>query len=103
MRIFASFLLLFIAARASAQDKLITLEDLWRDGTFAVKSVSGFSALKDGEHYTDLTMDSSGYTIREKSLLAGSLIKTLYKGKLPVEEYILSEAQDKITELEKKI
>ena len=96
MRIFASFLFLFIAATASAQEKLITLEDLWRDGTFAVKSVSGFSALKDGEHYTDLTMDSSGYTIREKSLLAGSLIKTLYKGKLPVEEYILSEAQDKI-------
>lgn len=95
MRINLVLLFLFIACVASAQNKLITLEDIWKDKTFEVKSVPGFNGLKDGEHYTDLKEDNKQHVIQVKSLRDGSLGKQLYKGDLPVEDYIISEQQDK--------
>src|SRR5690606_11526451 len=96
MRPLFSLLLLAITFSAAAQDKLITLEDLWRDGTFAVKSVPGFNALKDGERYTDVARDSDQRIIRIKSLRDGTAGAVLYKGDLDIDGYEISEKEDKL-------
>ncbi len=83
--------LLFISATAAfAQHNLITLEDIWRDGTFTAKSVPGFNALPDGERYTELIEEGSAHIIRVKTLRDGKEARVLYKGSLPVDDYALS-------------
>lgn len=96
MRLLFLALLFCTTTFTSAQNKLITLEDLWRDGTFTVKSVPGFNALKDSEHYTDLTTEGRQRTIQIKNLRDGTSGKVLYKGELPVDEYVISEGEDKL-------
>jgi dipeptidyl-peptidase-4 len=88
--------LMLCAASASAQSKLITLEDLWRDGTFAVKSVPGFNALPDGEHYTDIDQEGENTVIRIKNLRDGKEAGTLYRGRLSVDDYVISDKRDKL-------
>ncbi|HRP88644.1 MAG TPA: DPP IV N-terminal domain-containing protein [Edaphocola sp.] len=40
-----------IAFSTQAQNKKITLEDIWLKGTFRTKGVPGFNVMKDGKHY----------------------------------------------------
>ena len=92
--LFLTFLL--SAFQLNAQKKSITLEDLWRDNTFEIKSVPGFNALKDGEHYTSLSVRDSIRTIQIKSLRDGSDGKIIYQGTLPVSEYHFNKNEDKM-------
>jgi dipeptidyl-peptidase 4 len=96
MRFSSIAVLLLWAATASAQSKLITLEDLWRDGTFSSKSVPGFNALPDGEHYTDLSNEGGKQSIRIKNLRDGKESGILYNGSLNVDEYIISDKRDRL-------
>src|ERR1043165_75162 len=96
MRLSLIAVLLFWAAGVSAQSKLITLEDLWVNGTFAAKSVPGFNALPDGEHYTDVSEEGGKHTIHIKNLRDGKETGTLYSGTLPVDDYIISDQRDKL-------
>lgn len=96
MRISFLAVLLCWAATATAQQKLINLNDIWRDGTFATRSVPGFNALPDGEHYTELDEDNGLHLIIVRSLRDGSIFSTLYSGKLPVQEYVINQAKDKL-------
>ncbi len=53
-RITSLILLLLIAATSFAQvseKKKITLEDIWRNGTFNPRTVSGLNPMNDGKHY----------------------------------------------------
>ncbi len=48
-----SFLILLLSL--SAQNwRQITPDDIWKNGTFTVKNVPGFNALKDGKRYSRL-------------------------------------------------
>ncbi len=96
MRSYLLTAFILISGIAAAQKKDITLEDIWRNGTFAVKSVPGFNALKDGESYTDLQTEGKLRTIQVKSLRDGSKGRILYQGELPVDEYAISDAGDKL-------
>lgn len=51
-----SMILFFVASSviATAQKKDITLEDIWKNGTFRSNGVFGLSSMKDGIHYTTL-------------------------------------------------
>jgi dipeptidyl-peptidase-4 len=42
----------------SAQKKEITLEDIWKNGTFRSKSVTGLVSMNDGIHYSTLERDT---------------------------------------------
>ncbi len=42
----------------SAQKKEITLEDIWKNGTFRSKSVNGLVSMNDGIHYSTLERDT---------------------------------------------
>src|SRR5437763_10640992 len=96
MRLSLIALLLFCAAGANAQSKLITLEDLWLNSTFAAKSVPGFNALQDGEHYTDVSEEAGKHTIRIKNLRDGKETGILYTGTLSIDDYIISSQRDKL-------
>lgn len=64
---------------AGAQDKKqITLEDIWRDGTFRMKSVPGFNAMNDGKHYTQTDDDKGHQQINVYELANGKKGKTLF-------------------------
>ena len=41
-----------------AQNKNITLEDIWKNGTFSAKGIYGLSSMRDGIHYTTLKNDT---------------------------------------------
>ncbi len=66
-------LLLLAATTTFARNgtKQITLEDIWRDGTFRVKAVPGFNAMKDGIHYSQQDKEGKTQSIGIYDLLTG--------------------------------
>ncbi len=66
---------LLMHARGNRQ---ITLEDVWQNGTFAVKNVPGFNALKDGKRYTQLDENSDRQEINIYDLASGKKGRTLF-------------------------
>ena len=60
MKYFLFTLIALMAAGTTKAQKKITLEDIWRDQTFATKSVPGFRFMKDGKHYTRLEHPPAG-------------------------------------------
>lgn len=103
VRLFASLLLICAGFYGFAQ-KDITLDDIYKKGTFRIKSVPGFNALKDGKRYTQLDAEQEGATIRIYDLKTGRQGEVLFRagdhligGKpLPVESYTFSEDERKI-------
>ncbi len=68
-------LLLFVIPLAAlAQNKSITLEDIFKKGIFRSDYVSGFNSMKDGKFYTET--DSYG-NIVQKNFLTGETVKIL--------------------------
>jgi len=62
------FLAMCIPLFATAQTKQITLDDIYKKGTFRAEIVPGFNSLKDGRFYTEL--DNNGNLIK-KSFITG--------------------------------
>src|SRR4028119_320046 len=77
----------------SAQRDSITLEDIWTKGTFRQKSVPGFTALKNGQHYSAVESDSLS-RIHIYDLASGKKLQTIFEGKMPfggaIEDYSFS-------------
>lgn len=70
-------LLLPVYAQAQG-NKQITLEDIWQKGTFSVKNVPGFNALKDGKHYTQLDERGEFLEINVYNLEKGKKENTIF-------------------------
>lgn len=95
---------LFIVSNSFAQKKQITLEDIWQKGTFKVKSVPGFNAMKDGLTYTQIDRDENKLGINVYDLATGNKIKTLFDNSqskigtqtIDVEEYVFSKDEQKM-------
>ena len=68
--------LLLVPMIASSQSK-ITLEDIYKKGTFKAETVQGFNSMKDGRYYTETL--ASG--IIKKSFETGLTIDTIIKSK----------------------
>lgn len=60
---------------AQKEAKKITLEDLWKKGTFRQSSVYGLRSTKDGNYYT--TIEKRGKQIVKWSYKTGKAVKTL--------------------------
>jgi len=60
--------------------KTITVEDIWSNYAFRPATVSGFNAMKDGLHYTDLEDEGSYKNIVKYELKSGKRISVLVKG-----------------------
>lgn len=68
-------LLLLIPAFCFAQTKQITLEDIYKKGTFKAETVQGFNSMKDGRFYVEII--AAG--IIKKSFETGETVDTLVK------------------------
>jgi dipeptidyl-peptidase 4 len=60
--LFAAFAVLFTSLIFAQGTKPITLEDLWTNGSYYPKSVSGFINLKDGKSYCKIERGEKGNT-----------------------------------------
>lgn len=79
-RLLAALAFLFFPQGLWAQgSRQITLEDIWQQGTFAVKSVPGFNALRDGRHYTRIEEQGSQQEISSYDLEKGKKTATLFR------------------------
>jgi len=83
------FLLLSISLSTGLlAQKTITIEDVWRDGVFKVKSVSSFNFQNDGKHYTRLQKNK----IQQYDLTTGKVTKVIFDGtNKMVEQFNVSE------------
>ncbi len=99
------FIALFSTQIVFAQGgKQITIDDLWKNGTFRVKDVPGFNAMKDGLHYTQIDRDGKRQYIRVYNLETGKQEKTLFDngtqkadtGMLAIDEYVFSKDEQKM-------
>src|ERR1700752_1097118 len=77
-KILVIFVTIF-AVSANAQ-KTISVEDIWSKYAFMPKSASGFNAMKDGVHYTDLEAEGENQNIVKYDLKSGKKIGVLVKG-----------------------
>lgn len=92
-------ILLSTTALGQKGKKLITLEDLWKKGTFTEKSVPGFNAMKDGLHFTKLESQGKDQAISIYSLQDGTWMNTVFNNnearldgkKLKVQSYVFSD------------
>lgn len=90
---------------AQGTKKEITLDDIWKNSTFKMKSVPGFNAMKDGKRYTQLNTDSSRQSITIANLLDGKTVDTLFNNfrtmpddgaTVVAEEYSFSDDEKKV-------
>lgn len=71
-RILTGILLLAaLGAYGQKGTQQISLEDIWRDGTFRIKSVPGFNAMTDGVNYSQLDKQEKSQSIGIYDLLTG--------------------------------
>jgi dipeptidyl-peptidase 4 len=98
--------LVFLAPSLHAQtgNKQITLEDLFKNGTFRMKGVPGFNAMKDGKYYTQIDNENKHQYINIYDLATGSKEHTLFNSatntfggtELKLESYAFSEDEQKM-------
>jgi dipeptidyl-peptidase 4 len=97
--------ILFIAPASFGQSaKKITLDDLFKKGTFRTKGVPGFNAMKDGKYYTQLDREEKRQLIRVYNLETGKQERTLFDNgmnkyketELNVESYTFSADEQKM-------
>lgn len=96
-------LVAFFAVSAFAQ-KTISVEDIWSKYSFMPKSASGFNAMKDGVHYTDLETESDHQNIVKYDLKSGKKVAVLVKGAnvkvgdkaIDVSSYVFSPKETKL-------
>jgi dipeptidyl-peptidase-4 len=74
-----SFILLLAITSALNAQKNISVEDIFNKKIFNTKSSSGFKAMKNGIHYTDILIDSSGKSLVKYDLKSGTKISIIVK------------------------
>lgn len=71
-----SCITLLLTAQLPAQNKKITLENIW-NGTYSSKRVSGITSMDDGIHYTSSTFKSGDQYIVKYAYKTGNPVDTL--------------------------
>lgn len=100
-------ILTLVVAPSSAQlsKKQINLEDIWLKGTFRIKSVLGFNAMNDGQHYTKIDyIDTTAQQINIYDLVSGKKEKLIFDNskvlflnkKIQISSYVFSKDESKI-------
>ena len=93
-----------IFVMAQTGTKQITIADLYQNGTFRVKDVPGFNAMKDGRRYTQKDAEGTKQYIRAYDLETGKQGETLFDNStmkmgdsvLHVDEYSFSDDEQKL-------
>lgn len=99
-----ALLLIALPGVAQKAKKDITLEDLWQKGTFRMKSVPGFNAMRDGVRYTQLDAEGGSQRINTYDLATGKKGDVLFNNgdaqyngqKLSIDDYAFSDDEKKL-------
>ena len=59
MKLILSILIAFCSIISFAQNKNITLEDIWQDYVFYPSSIQGLKSLNDGKHFSKITKEKN--------------------------------------------
>jgi len=93
-------ILLYIPLIIFAQQRDITLDDLWKDYIFYPKSISGFKSMNDGEHYSTMEKIDDNQQIIKYKFINGRKIRTIFNSKdfdIPkINSYKFSQNENKI-------
>jgi dipeptidyl-peptidase 4 len=97
-------ILLIQTALGQTGKKNITLEDLWKTGTFKIKNVPGFSALKDGRSYSKKEDSGTHQRISIFEIETGIKRRTLFDNtinkfegrEISVDDYTFSDDETKL-------
>ncbi|MGC6470175.1 MAG: S9 family peptidase [Flavobacteriales bacterium] len=104
---YISLVLFLSTSTLLAQNKQITLEDIWKTYTFYPKSVKGFNSMNNGEHFTRIESNDDLTTIGKYAFKSGKKIKTILSSNdidIDISNYTFSSDENKIlfkTETEK--
>ncbi|MES2477565.1 MAG: S9 family peptidase [Bacteroidota bacterium] len=93
-----------INVNAQSNKKQISLEDIWKNGTFRVRSVPGFNALNDGKRYTQLDVENGKQVVSIYNLANGQKLNSIFDNsvntfggkKITVSDYRFSKDEQKI-------
>lgn len=81
----------------SAQKKNVTLEDIWKNGTFASKGVYGLESMNDGIHYSTIADNGKDYCILRSEYATTKPADTIVMMKdFVIEKYEFSSDENKI-------
>lgn len=75
-RILMAVIALFLTATGFAQTEL-TIDDIWKNGTYRQNSVYGLRSMNDGTNYTVLERDSLGRNIVKYAYKSGKKVSTI--------------------------
>ena len=101
-RLLAVALTMAILGGVAAQNKQITLEDIWSKGTFRASGISSIRSMQDGEHYCVLTrsgIEKYSYKTGEREGVVCAFSDPMRKNARPmpvVESYAFSQDEQKI-------
>ena len=70
-------LIFLLSIAIQAQDRKITLNDIWEDYHFYPKSINGLQSMKNGTTFTKIDKFDGGKKINQYSYLSGKKIKTI--------------------------
>ena len=74
---FLLFLFISTSFGALAQEPLITIEDLYTNGLYSAKGVSGLRSMNDGKHYTIIKKREKGQFIEKYAYKSGKKIEDI--------------------------
>lgn len=97
-------LLVTIPALPQTGNKHITMDDLFKNNTFGIKSVPGFNGMKDGLHFTRLDNKEGVQTINAYSLATGDWVANMFNAanhlvdgkKIDISSYAFSDDEKKM-------
>ena len=101
--VYMAFAMLTAVGVAEAQNKNITLEDIWTKRTFSAKGVYGIRSMQDGEHYCTMSRTGiakysyvTGEKVADVCLFGGPDMQKKAKPLPPMEGYEFSADEQKI-------
>lgn len=68
---------LFVTGFMRAQDKKVTLENVWKEYRFYAPTTQGLRTMNDGEHFTTLTRTQQGPAILKRLYKTGETVDTI--------------------------
>jgi dipeptidyl-peptidase-4 len=77
MKQILALLLIICSSSAIAQNKNITLEDIWQDYVFYPSSIQGLNSMNDGIHFSKITKDENGQYLNKYSFESGQTIDSI--------------------------
>ena len=92
-------LIFLLSIAIQAQDKKITLNDIWEDYHFYPKSINGLQSMKNGTTFTKIDKFDGGKKINQYSYLSGKKIKTIISSEnldIDISNYTFSPDEQKI-------